>query len=177
MWAARPHLANIFEKIVGSKNFHLPTARFLQQTSVYFSPHRSYYLYHYGKRRCSLWQISLGKGYSAARIPSPSLQRLPLPAKKKGKGRCLPASTASVLTAISDRLPGNRQKELYNGKRFLSPSKKQAYNQNSLTASLPATWSINVPAVPMDCEGWKFLFWASMERVPPCQKGYCWHHS
>ena len=100
------------------KKLSFACGSFLQQTSVYFPPHRSYYLYHYGKRRCSLWQISLGKGYSAARIPSPSLQRLPLPAKKKGKGRCLPASTASVLTAISDRLPGNRQKELYNGKRF-----------------------------------------------------------
>jgi len=32
MWAARPHLANIFEKIVGSKNFHLPAARFFERS-------------------------------------------------------------------------------------------------------------------------------------------------
>ena len=30
MWAARPHLANIFEKLLDQKTFRLPAARILQ---------------------------------------------------------------------------------------------------------------------------------------------------
>ena len=30
MWATRPHLANIFEKLLRSKNFYLPAAHRLQ---------------------------------------------------------------------------------------------------------------------------------------------------
>ena len=34
MWAARPHLANIFEKLLDQKIFQLPAARFLQPIQI-----------------------------------------------------------------------------------------------------------------------------------------------
>ncbi|MDD6375973.1 MAG: hypothetical protein PUG07_09315, partial [Ruminococcus sp.] len=35
MWAARPHLASIFEKLLHRKTFHLPAARFTEHTLHY----------------------------------------------------------------------------------------------------------------------------------------------
>ena len=38
MWAARPHLGSIFEKLLHRKTFQLPAARILQQPHIFLFP-------------------------------------------------------------------------------------------------------------------------------------------
>jgi len=38
MWATRPHLGSIFEKLLHRKTFYLPAARILQQPHIFLFP-------------------------------------------------------------------------------------------------------------------------------------------